>query len=289
MLRAASADAPESELSSEAAKQVSPVGPVNERGEPLNTPVHGMSAKPVVGDAGGRGGPVNERGEPLSTPVVRTDVAQAAVDLMPDEPQVGSALVESPAQEALPLPEIGEPVRYFAGPTAFRGRRNSFPAIVVDVDKRRRALDLVVFYDAQEFVDQHGVTERRGGERGFERIVPPGLLREWIGWMQNRIMVSELTDDAAFAKAVGERPAALVPAPQQPRAEPLDEATQQMVLEMVEGVVKDRLASFFGPFEVPEGGIGTAMNNHDERIEALEKAAKPKTKKPRKPKAPAKK
>lgn len=266
-----------------------PMGPVNDRGELLTTPVHGKTGEVAAAAAAQHGqpsalGPVNERGELLSTPVAPRAVAPVGVEA--DEPIIEGT-------DLLPMPGVGEPVKYFLRPGEFKSGRAEFPAFVVKRDIQARTVDLVVFFDALDYTDATRVAERRHGERGFERILPPGLLRSWnalMGRIRAPVMVAEELADfdpgkpgniqwLKGASLQGREDLPGVPVREvealPPLADPLDEQTINRVQRMIDETVNARIAKAFGPFELPEGGFCQAHNELEERVEALEKKAKP--------------
>lgn len=94
--------------------------------------------------------------------------------------------------EPLQLPGIGSSVRYWAAPGVNRGaEKDSFPALVSAARYDDGSLDLIVFFDAGDSIDEMRVP-RRGGDQGFrcwdypenalvrsldERLEEPGGLR----------------------------------------------------------------------------------------------------------------
>lgn len=69
-----------------------------------------------------------------------------------------------------PLPEVGEPVRYYPRHGERRQGRDAVPAVVVKVDHENERVDLIVIYDAEDRRDMQNVPERRGDDHGFELL-----------------------------------------------------------------------------------------------------------------------
>lgn len=66
------------------------------------------------------------------------------------------------------LPGVGSPVVYCPRPGQIRAGRSRVPAIVLKADGDNGLLDLVVIYDADDFLSVRDVPRRQGEDRGWE-------------------------------------------------------------------------------------------------------------------------
>ncbi len=71
--------------------------------------------------------------------------------------------------EERPLPDIGDIVLYYPRPGERRRGRDKVSALVVHRDERNRRLDLAIFHEANDVLDQQNVPERIGDDRGWLR------------------------------------------------------------------------------------------------------------------------
>lgn len=83
--------------------------------------------------------------------------------------------VERMKREALPLPAVGDLVNYYPRTGEVRRGRTIVAALVLHVDERNRRLDLCVFHDANDLIQQDNVPERVENERGWSRKEVPAM------------------------------------------------------------------------------------------------------------------
>lgn len=157
----------------------------------------------------------------------------------------------TPAAEVLTdRPTLGEPVVFHARPGELRRGNGRFSAIVTAVNEDD-TVDLVVVFDADDFIGQRHVSPRSlDGGMGYTRLA----------YFKNAADVERLV---GLVEVLTGRVEALEAA--------VDRLTQQT----------------FGDRELPEGeSILGVLDEHEDRIQAAEKPKAPaKPKKPKKPKA----
>lgn len=153
------------------------------------------------------------------------------------------------ANELRPMPIVGMFVHYYPRAGEVRRGRKRVAALVVHTDEDNRLLDLVIVHDANDFVDQQRVPERRGDDRGWvrmedvvitdasgQRYLMPGFgeddgseikgdveaLRESVATLSGKF------DDLAKRVNNGGTSAAVAPAPRRPgRPRKIDQGQQQ--------------------------------------------------------------
>lgn len=94
--------------------------------------------------------------------------AAPAEDLLSAQPVASAAPPVAPEPEQTSLPGVGDGVTYFPRPGELRAGKGLHAAIVTAVNPEDRTVDLVVVYDADDFVGM--------------RRVPARLNREGMGW-----------------------------------------------------------------------------------------------------------
>ena len=67
-----------------------------------------------------------------------------------------------------PLPEIGSSVVYCPRPGEVRAGKKRVPALVIGRDVDNGLLDLVVIYDADDFLSKRRIPRRMGEDQGWE-------------------------------------------------------------------------------------------------------------------------
>ena len=151
-----------------------------------------------------------------------------------------------------PLPGVGESVVFYPRPGELRAGRGKHAAIVTASNDEDQSLDLVVVYDADDFIGQRKV-KRRSLDGG-------------MGWepLPNRPQVTVNRAPQEIAEL----------------RELIDNATKRL----------DALhASVFGDFEVPSESLVEVMGEHEDRMQKIEDMVTPpvtraKAKKAAKPK-----
>lgn len=76
---------------------------------------------------------------------------------------------------AAPMPGVGTMVLYWPRPAEARRGRFKVPALVMAVDESNRHLDLIVFQEAHDMIDQQRVPEHVENERGWSRMLPVAM------------------------------------------------------------------------------------------------------------------
>lgn len=69
-----------------------------------------------------------------------------------------------------PLPDIGSTVVYIPRAGQVRAGKTRVPAIVTGRDVENRILDLVVIYDADDFLSKPRIPRRQGDDHGWELV-----------------------------------------------------------------------------------------------------------------------
>jgi hypothetical protein len=146
------------------------------------------------------------------------------------------------------IPQVGEIVVFHPRPGEFRGGRSEFPALVMGENRRTPgAIDLLVFYDRE---DTHLV-------EGAEECPAD---RSSMGWTRSSTgtLAGSPERDALISLS-----SQLVMA--QSRIEALEEQVQMVS------------RALFGGLEMPDGeSVLGILDEHEDRISAVEKLAKPK-------------
>ncbi len=78
-------------------------------------------------------------------------------------PEAAESFNTGSAEAPLPLPPVGSVVEYVMRPGHARQGRNRFPAFVMGKSHRGSGLDLLVFIDAGDFIDEQMVERKRPG------------------------------------------------------------------------------------------------------------------------------
>lgn len=80
-----------------------------------------------------------------------------------------------------PLPDIGSTVVYIPRAGQVRAGKTRVPAIVTGRDVDNRLLDLVVIYDADDFLSKPRIPRRQGDDHGWELVGGQALSPE-MAW-----------------------------------------------------------------------------------------------------------
>lgn len=78
--------------------------------------------------------------------------------------------VERIEEDTRPLPGVGQMVRYYPRMGEVRNGKPTVPALVLGGDVVNRTLDLLVFFESDDFIGQQHVPRRRGEDRGWEPV-----------------------------------------------------------------------------------------------------------------------